>query len=79
MPKLFPVNSYVKQARLIVEGGPKLRTQMIYNVERIAVKVLDDAYAALAAKRVGGVVAKAIMADQIRQKNEALGDIAWIE
>src|SRR5206468_2675115 len=39
---------------------------------------LDDLYAELIAKRAAGIAAKAVLADQIRQKNKLLGDLAWI-
>ena len=32
----------------------------------------------LIAKKVAGQITKAVAADQIRQKNEALGNLAWI-
>ncbi|MCM2280436.1 MAG: hypothetical protein NDI61_01160 [Bdellovibrionaceae bacterium] len=53
-------------------------TNSIYSVEEVAIQTLDDQYAALVGKRVAGVVAKAVVADQIRQKNALLGDLAWL-
>lgn len=84
-PKLFAVSSRTQAAKLAVtpvEGntdfGPRITTEVIFNVERVAIKTLDDDYGRLVASRVGGVVAKAVVADQIRQKNELLGLAAWI-
>lgn len=84
-PKLFPVPTVTNQARLevwpqtavqvILQEAP---TETIYSVTDVAIKTLDDDYAALIAKRVAGVAAKAVVADQIRQKNELLGAAAWI-
>ena len=54
------------------------KTESIYSVQDVAIKTLDDAYAALVAKRVAGIVAKEVVADQIRQKNELLGAVAWV-
>lgn len=53
-------------------------TSSVYNVESAAIKTLEEDHASLVARRVGGVVAKEVAADQIRQKNELLGFIAAI-
>ncbi len=78
VPKLYPRTSSTRAAKLVVEGGPKEVSQAVYSVEEVAIKTLDDAYAALIAKRAAGIATKAVVADQIRQKNEALGSLAWI-
>jgi hypothetical protein len=49
-----------------------------YSIQDIAIKTLDDAYAAMVAKKTVGIVAKAVVADQVRQKNELLGLITWV-
>jgi len=77
-PKLFPVYTQTRRARVEITGFNPVQTEVIYNVNDVAIKTLDDEYAALVAKRVGGVVAKAVIADQIAQKNQALGLLAWI-
>ncbi len=76
-PQLNPVYSYTQFAKLII-GEQSLVTQSIFSVQDVAIKTLNNDYAALVAGRVAGVVAKAVVADQIRQKNEALGQLAWI-
>ncbi|MGE3973650.1 MAG: COG3014 family protein [Bdellovibrionales bacterium] len=78
IPKLFHVPSNTAAARLEVIGGPTQDTEIVYNVSQIAIKTLDDAYTALIAKRVAGLAAKAVIADQVRQKDELLGFITWI-
>lgn len=78
IPKLFPVPSQTRFAQIVVEGGASETTQKVFSVEDIAIKALDDLYGELIAKRVAGVVAKEVVADQIRQKNQVLGDLAWI-
>jgi uncharacterized protein len=89
-PALYPQMTYTTRAR--VEVGPADNgslvtdrvvnktedTKEIYNVTNVAIKTLDDQYAGLIAKRVAGIAAKAIVSDQIRQKNELLGAISWI-
>ena len=83
-PTLRPVPSYITSVQLTAEIEPRAskeeglftqKSQPIYNVEEMAVKALKDQYAALVAKRVAGIVAKEVAADQVRQKNELLGGL----
>ncbi|MDZ4678660.1 MAG: hypothetical protein SGI74_14275 [Oligoflexia bacterium] len=79
-PKFYSRGSTTQQARidiLTAENKTEL-SQKIYSVSDVAIKTLDEAYAGIVAKRVAGVVAKEVVADQIRQKNELLGAVAWI-
>jgi len=78
IPKLYAVSSDTRFARVSVDGTPAATSETIYSVQDVAIKTLDDAYAGLIAKRVGGVVAKKVLADKISEKNELLGAIAWI-
>lgn len=55
-----------------------MKTRTIYDIDRMAILTLDKDYNSLVARRVGGIAAKAVMSDQIRQKNELLGSVAWI-
>ncbi|HEX4924379.1 MAG TPA: hypothetical protein VFV50_09840, partial [Bdellovibrionales bacterium] len=77
-PKLYSVPSVTRLARLEVEGAGQMTTEPVYSIQDIAIKTLNDAYGALIAKRMAGVATKAVVADQIRQKDELLGAIAWI-
>lgn len=54
------------------------KTRVVYDIDRMAMITLDKDYNSLVARRIGGVAAKAVMSDQIRQKNELLGSVAWI-
>lgn len=76
-PELFPVSSNVSS--LAVEAnGVKLVTSLVYNVEQAAIMTLKDDATALFARRLAAAAAKEVAADQIRQKNEALGALAWV-
>lgn len=77
-PKLYSVPSHTRLARFEVDGVARLNTEPVYSVQDVAIKTLNDAYGALIAKRMAGVATKAVVADQIRQKDEVLGAIAWI-
>lgn len=78
IPKLYPLFANTQRARLEVEGGPTEISQTAVSVTDVAVKTLDDDYAGLIGMRAAGIAAKAVVADQIRQKNRLLGDLAWI-
>jgi hypothetical protein len=78
VPKLYPLPASTVAARLEVENGPKEKSETIFSVEDTSIKELDDLYAELVAKRVAGIAAKAVVADQIRQKNKLLGDLAFL-
>jgi len=55
-----------------------IKSRVVYDIDRMAMMTLDKDYSSLVARRIGGVAAKAVMSDQIRQKNEFLGSVAWI-
>ena len=77
-PRLYAVDSRTKAAKLVINGEAAARTSEIFNITSVSIKTLDDDFARLMASRVGGVVAKAVVADQIGQKNRLLGSLAWI-
>ena len=53
-------------------------TQSAVDISDVAIKQLDEQYAGLIAMRAAGIATKAVVADQIRQKNQLLGELAWI-
>ncbi|MNL08985.1 hypothetical protein D3C87_1297320 [compost metagenome] len=59
-------------------SGQGYLSKEIYNVDRAAIATLKEDYGILVAKRVAGVATKAVLADQLRQKDEGLGQLAWI-
>lgn len=82
-PELRPIRSRTRKFKLEMKNPPanlaenQFPSRRIYNVESAAIKTLQDDYAGLVAKRVAGMATKEIVADQIRQKNELLGFVAW--
>lgn len=93
-PQLNPVRNFTQMAEVEVvpdltadskkpmtvmgNAVTKVRTEMAYDVQAVAIKTLDDDYASLVAKRAAGLVTKQVVASQIGQKNEALGLAALI-
>lgn len=53
-------------------------SSMVYDLESAAITTLNADYSWMVARKVGAFVAKKVVADQIRQKNEALGLLADI-
>ena len=74
-PELFPVQSVTQSARLIVAGGPSVKTQTVFSVQKVAMKTLNGEYKTLAEKQLAGFAAKQVVASQVSQKNQALGTI----
>jgi len=77
-PILQPVHNNVYGMKATISGVGTFDSRVVYNVERAAIETLQNDYAWLSAKRLGAFAAKEIVADQIRQKNEALGSVAWL-
>lgn len=87
-PRLVPVGSETKKARLVLKSSaargddPReeraMETGGIFNLQQLAIQSLEDQFGSLVARRIGGIVAKEVLADQIRQKNELLGAVAWV-
>ncbi|MBX7232719.1 MAG: hypothetical protein K1X29_11615 [Bdellovibrionales bacterium] len=78
IPKLYHTPSQTQFSRLIINNKPSVSSEVVSSLEEVAIKTLDDAYAGLIAKRAAGIAAKAVVSEQIRNKNKLLGDLAWI-
>lgn len=76
-PHLVPVSS-ITQTLQVEFNDAKVISQPVYSVEKAAIQTLDADFSSLMARRAGAFVAKAVVADQIRQKDKVLGDIAWL-
>lgn len=72
-PKAYPLN--IENASPL---GPFKNDETLFSVEKVAIASLDDQYAALIARRIGGVVVKEVVAQRIRKDNQLLGDIALL-
>lgn len=78
IPKLYPSSAETVRAALEIENGARELTQVALDVTDTAIKTLDEQYADLVGMRVAGIATKAVVADQVRQKNQLLGELAWI-
>ncbi len=77
-PMLFPTWSQTFRARLTVDGDVTADSEPVYNISQVSIKNFNDEMGSLIARRIAGIATKAIVADQIRQRDKALGDIAYI-
>lgn len=77
-PYLRPEYSTAQAARIEIDGKQEAVTERVFSIQDVAIKTLEDDYARLVASRVGGMVTKAVLSDQLRQQNEVLGLVAWI-
>lgn len=80
--RLVPVSSMTKKIMISYEneaGETQNKiSELVYNVEKSAIATLEADYSSLVTRRLGARVAKEVVADQIRQKNKALGNVAWL-
>lgn len=53
-------------------------SRQVYSVEKAAIATQEADYNSLSARRLGARVAKEVAADQIRQRDKTLGNIAWL-
>lgn len=82
LPYLSPTYNVTRQIVANYED-PKKKPQSqtsrsVYSVQDAAIATLEADYNALAIRRLGARVAKEVVADQIRQKDEALGNVALL-
>lgn len=76
-PVLYPVYSETQRTRLYLDTKTYL-SQEVYDVQKAAIDTLKEDQGILLAKRLAGVATKAVLADQVRQKNKLLGDLTWL-
>ena len=77
-PELVPSKTATQRARVTVNGVGSFVSQKVYDIQSVAIQTLNDDYNALVAKKFAGIVTKEVLADQVRQKNETLGNLASI-
>lgn len=77
LPMLVPVYSQTQGAKLIVDDR-NYQSREVYDVQKAAINTLAEDQNILIAKRIAGIATKAVLSDQVRQKNELLGSLTWI-
>lgn len=75
----FNITEKLKLSYQNQEGTDEtLLSHRIYSVEKAAIATQEADYRYLSARRLGARIAKEVAADQIRQKDKTLGNIAWL-
>jgi hypothetical protein len=74
---LVPVHSQTQKLKAEIDGQVFI-SEPVYSVEQAAIQTLNDDYAGLVARRLSARVAKEVVASQLRQKDSALGAVAWL-
>lgn len=86
-PAMYPVLSTISNIRpqlisLTSQSGAarwEFRGQeTLFSVDQVAIASLEDQYAALIARRIGGAIAKELVAERLRRENQLLGDLALL-
>ncbi len=81
-PYLVPSNNLTKKLMVSFqnenEESMAVASHQVYSVEKAAIATQEADYKSLSARRFGARIAKEVVADQIRQKDKTLGNIAWL-
>jgi len=77
-PMLVPVYSETQSTRVEVTGRTQATTQAVYNVTQAAMETYQKDVAWMIARKIGSTIAKDLLAERIRQENQALGLVAWV-
>lgn len=82
LPLLYSRTSRGKQAKVSIgELNAPIATAMtekVFDLQGTAMRTLNEQYGAMVAKRIGGMVAKKIVADRVAKENQGLGALLWI-
>jgi hypothetical protein len=78
LPEYRPRYNRHRAAHLFLDGREVGRTEVMYDVQAAAIENLKEKYATLVAKRVGGVVAREVIGNQLDHKAEGLGTLLKI-
>lgn len=72
IPVFKPRFNPVREASVVVDGVERGRTVLLQDIEATAIQNLDDKYAGIIAKKLAGVVAKEVVADQIGKHTDPM-------
>lgn len=77
-PQLVPSLSITYNFQLTNKNDleSKILSKNVYDVQKAAIQTLNDDYFSLMGRRAGSYVAKEVFADQLRQQDKAVGEIA---
>jgi hypothetical protein len=67
-------NKY-KAARLYIDGEEAARTEVLYDVEKVAMQNLQQKYALYVTKRIAGVIGREVLGRELDKQKEGLGTL----
>ncbi len=59
------------QVELVGQSGVQAKTQMLYDIEQVAIQNLEEKYGSLVAKKLAGLIVKETLADQIERSTKS--------
>ncbi len=71
LPRFYPRPNPVLRAQVEVDGQLQSGTTSLYDIEKVAIQNLEEKYGALVAKKLAGLVAKEVVADQIERRTQS--------
>ncbi len=77
LPRFFPRYNPVTSASVELNGESRGETQVLHDIESTAIENLDEKYAGLIAKKMGGVLAKELLAAKVAERtgSRAMGEL----
>ncbi|MBY0315759.1 MAG: hypothetical protein K2Q26_09585 [Bdellovibrionales bacterium] len=78
MPMLVPVPSQIRHVRIEISGKGSVTSQIVYDLESVAIQTLNEDYKRLVAKKVAGLAGKLVLREAVNRKNQGLGDLAFL-
>ncbi len=80
LPHFYPRRNPVLSASVYLNGNLQAQTAVLHSIERTAIENLEENYGAMVAKKIGGVIVKEVVADQIGKQTDSplLGALARV-
>jgi len=79
IPKYVPRHNSIETVNVTINGEMKGSTLKLFDVESTAIENLNEKFAGLLAKRIAGVIAKEVIADQVSRRTDPLiGFLLWL-
>lgn len=74
----FQKRFYASESAVLRVGNRTSPSHPFFDIEATAMKELEHKIGLITAKKIGGVVAKEVIAHEVGKKNEALGILTWL-
>lgn len=68
VPKFYPRRNPVSRARIEISGEIRGNTAVLHDIESTAIENLNEKYGGILARKISGIVAKEVVADQVERR-----------